>query len=77
MLEAISVRHTANEAAIGYRVVETRKRLKPEFASLSQSEVEAAARNGTRDDLIGDCAQVLFAHTGDAMQREPSLVKIA
>lgn len=73
-LEAISVRHTANEAALGYRVVETRKRLKPEFASLSQSEVEAAARNGTRDDLLEDVAHVLFAHSGDAMPIEPSLV---
>ena len=38
------VRHTANEAALGYRVVETRKRLKPEFASLPQAEIEAAAQ---------------------------------
>ena len=28
-LEAMRVRHTANEAALGYRIVETRKRLKP------------------------------------------------
>lgn len=73
-LEAISVRHTANEAAIGYRVVETRKRLKPEFASLPQSEIEAAARNGTRDGLLEDATHVLFAHSGDAMPIDPSLV---
>jgi ribonuclease Z len=36
-LEAISVRHTRNEVALGYRVVETRKRLKPEFAALPQA----------------------------------------
>jgi len=73
-LEAMRVRHTANEAALGYRIVETRKRLKPEFASLSQSEIEAAAKNGTRDDLLEDVAHVLFAHSGDAMPIEPSLV---
>jgi len=76
-LEAITVRHTASEAALGYRVIETRQRLKPEFASLSQSEVEAAARNGTRDDLLEDVAHVLFAHSGDAMPIEPSLVRNA
>ena len=73
-LEAMRVRHTANEAALGYRIVETRRRLKPEFASLSQSEIEAAAKNGTRDDLLEDVAHVLFAHSGDAMPIEPSLV---
>jgi ribonuclease Z len=73
-LEAIRVRHTANEAALGYRVVETRKRLKPEFASLSQPEIEAAAKNGTRNELLEEVAHVLFAHSGDAMPIEPSLV---
>ena len=46
------MRHTANEPALGYRVVETRKRLKPEFASLPQADIEAAARSGTRDTLL-------------------------
>ena len=53
-LEAISVRHTANEPALGYRVVETRRRLKPEFAAMAQAEIEAAARQGTRDELLED-----------------------
>ena len=73
-IEAIAVRHTANEAAIGYRVIETRKRLKPEFASLSQADIEAAARGGTRDELLEDTRHVLFAHSGDAMPIDPALV---
>jgi len=73
-LEAISVRHTANEPAIGYRVVETRTRLKPEFASMPQAEIEAAARQGTRDALLEDTTHVVFAHSGDAMPIDPALV---
>jgi ribonuclease Z len=73
-LEAISVRHTRNEVALGYRVVETRKRLKAEFASLPQADIEAAARQGKRDDLLEDARHVLFAHSGDAMPIDPSLV---
>ena len=73
-LEAIPVRHTANEVALGYRVVETRKRLKPEFASLPQADIEAAARQGTRDDLLEDIRHIVFAHSGDAMPIDPSLV---
>jgi len=73
-LEAISVRHTTNEVALGYRVVETRKRLKAEFASLSQADIEAAAKQGTRNDLLEDVPHVLFAHSGDAMPIDPALV---
>lgn len=73
-LEAIGVRHTTNEVALGYRVVETRKRLKAEFASLPQADIEAAARQGTRDDLLEDAPHILFAHSGDAMPIDPALV---
>lgn len=73
-LEAIPVRHTANEPALGYRVIETRRRLKPEFASLPQAEIEAAARRGTRDALVEDSRHIVFAHSGDAMPIDPALV---
>jgi ribonuclease Z len=73
-LEAFAVRHTEHEPALGYRVVETRKRLKPEFASMSQADIEAAARQGTRDALLEDVRHVVFAHTGDAMPIDPALV---
>jgi ribonuclease Z len=72
-LEAIPVRHTANEPALGYRVIETRTRLKPEFAGMTQPEIEAAARQGTRDALLEDTRHVLFAHSGDAMPIDPAL----
>jgi ribonuclease Z len=73
-VEAIPVRHTANEVALGYRVLETRKRLKPEYASMSQAEIEAAARQGTRDQLLDEASHVVFAHSGDAMPIDPALV---
>jgi ribonuclease Z len=73
-LEAIGVRHTANEPALGYRVLETRRRLKPEFTSLSQADIEAAARAGKRDELLEDADHIVFAHSGDAMPIDPALV---
>ena len=73
-LEAIPVRHTANEPALGYRVLETRKRLRPEFAGMAQAEIEDAARQGTRDALLEESSHVVFAHSGDAMPIDPTLV---
>ncbi len=73
-LEAFAVRHVHDEPALGYRVVETKRRLKREFASMSQAEVEAAARDGRRDALLEEIAHVRFAHSGDAMPIDPALV---
>lgn len=72
-IEAIPVRHTDNEPALGYRVIETRRRLKPAFASLPQADIEAAARAGTRDAMLEDVSHVLFVHSGDAMPIDPAL----
>lgn len=73
-LEAFAVRHTPNEPAVGYRVVETKRRLKAEHAAMSQGEIEAAARDGRRDSLLEDVTHVRFAHSGDAMPIDPALV---
>ena len=73
-LEAIAVRHTQHERALGYRVIETRRRLKPEFAALPQADIEAAARSGTRDALLEDARHIVFAHSGDAMPLDPATV---
>lgn len=76
-LEAFTVRHTSNEVALGYRVIETRRRLKPEFAAMPQAAIEAAARSGKRDELLEDADHVVFAHSGDAMPIDPALVMAA
>ena len=73
-LEAMAVRHTSNEPALGYRVVESRRRLRAEFAAMSRADIEAAARGGTRDALLEDVRHVLFAHSGDAMPLDPAAV---
>lgn len=72
VLEAFAVRHSA-EGALGYRVIEQRKRLKAEFASMTQGDIEAAARAGRRDELLEDATQVVFVHSGDAMPIDPAL----
>ena len=73
-LEAFAVRHVADESAVGYRVIETKRRLKPEHASMSQADVAAAARDGRRDSLLEEITHVRFAHSGDAMPIDPASV---
>lgn len=76
-IEAFAVQHTPGEPALGYRVVETRQRLKAAFASLPREEIAARARAGERAALMEAVEHVVFAHSGDAMPIDPALVREA
>jgi ribonuclease Z len=66
-LEAFPVNHTASEPALGFRVVEVRQRLKPEFAGRPQAELELLARSSRRGEMMDAFRHIVFAHSGDAM----------
>jgi ribonuclease Z len=74
-LDAFAVEHTASEPALGYRVIEQRRRLKAEYAALPRPEIESRARAGERDAMTEAVAHVLFAHSGDAMALPAELVR--
>jgi ribonuclease Z len=73
-IHAFGVEHVAGHPALGYRVVEHRRRLKPEFTALPQAEIEALARLGRREGLMESYDHIVFAHTGDAMPVAPDAV---
>ena len=72
-LQAFGVTHVAVEPSFGYRIVESRRRLRAEFAGLPQPEVERVARQKGRDNVMEEYLHVLLAHSGDAMPIDASL----
>jgi ribonuclease Z len=74
-LEAFAVTHIPPLPALGYRVVEVRRRLKAEYKQFSAAEIERQALDRGRDSLMEDYRHVLFAHSGDAMPIDASLVQ--
>lgn len=76
-LQAFAVTHVPPEPAVGYRVLETRRRLKREFADLPQTEIERFARQHGRKTMMEEFAHIVFAHSGDAMPVDASLIRHA
>jgi ribonuclease Z len=74
VLRAFATSHGGPEPTLGYAVLEERRRLKPEYAGRSEREVRALAGQLGRDALMEPYRHVRFAHTGDAMPIDPSLV---
>jgi ribonuclease Z len=77
VVEAFTVTHVPTEPAVGYRVLESRRHLKPEYAEMPQSEVVRAARTKGRDEVMEPHQHVLFVHSGDAMPIDPALARDA
>jgi ribonuclease Z len=76
-LESFAVTHVAPEPAVGYRVLERRRRLRGEFAGMPQPDVERLARQRGRDQVMEEYDHVLFAHSGDAMPIDVDLARSA
>jgi ribonuclease Z len=74
VLQAFRAIHGGGDPAHGYRVLEERRRLKPEFSGLSQAEIRAHVAAQGRDGLMEPYRHVVFAHTGDSMPIDPALV---
>lgn len=73
VLGSFETHHVGAEPSVGYRVLEIRRRLKPEFADLPEADLRQRAREGRRDDLMEEYRHVIFAHTGDSMPVPPEL----
>lgn len=77
ILEAFHVVHLSSEPALGYRVVERRHRLKAEYAGRPERDITQLAHQHGRDHVMEEYAHVVFAHSGDAMPVERSLIQDA
>lgn len=74
VVEAFEVTHVPGEPALGYRVLEARRRLAAEYAHLPEPEIARLARQHGRAQLMESFEHVLFAHSGDAMPIDAQLV---
>ncbi|HUT36678.1 MAG TPA: MBL fold metallo-hydrolase [Planctomycetota bacterium] len=71
------VRHGSRSLALGYRVMEERKRLRARYAGLAEHEIAQLARTVPREELSEVYEKILLAYTGDTMPVDPDVVREA
>jgi ribonuclease Z len=74
VLHGFASQHGTSDPALGYRVLETRPRLRQEFAGRSQAEIRDLVMQRGRPALMEEHRHVLFAHSGDSMPLAPDLI---
>ncbi|MDO8837266.1 MAG: MBL fold metallo-hydrolase [Vicinamibacterales bacterium] len=77
VLEAVAALHGTSESTLGYRVLELRRRLRPEFAGLAQPEIRDRVQRDGRDAVMEEYSHALFIHSGDSMPLPVDLVRHA
>lgn len=65
-LEAIPADHYARESCLGFRVVETRKRLRTEYASLAPGEIATIAHTMGHEALMEEFQKTILVYSGDS-----------
>jgi len=70
-------RHGGRALALGYRIMEQRKRLRADYAGLPEPEIAALARTTPRDQLTEVYEKILLAYSGDSMPLHPDDVREA
>jgi ribonuclease Z len=76
-LQAFPALHGTSEPTLGYRVLETRRHLRAEYASLSQDEIRQLVTRDGRDTVMETFRHVVFAHSGDSMPLPADTVRQA
>ncbi len=69
-LEAFPTRHLSKGQSLGYRLLERRTRIKPEFAGLTQNEISALAARGELDAKKETFEFLKVAFCGDSLPVE-------
>jgi len=70
-------RHGGRAPALGFNVLEERKRLSARYAGLPEHEIAQAARSVPREELMEAYEKILLAYTGDSAPVDPDLVREA
>jgi ribonuclease Z len=72
-IQTFATKHIKDRLTFGYKVLETRRRLKPEYSNLAQDELRTQAQSGT--DLSEDYEATLCAFGGDGLPLNPDDVR--
>ena len=64
-IEAFASPHRPSGLSLGYRIMEQRQSLRPEFADLSQGEISTLIRERGKDQICQTRMHNVFTYTGD------------
>ena len=65
-IKAFETKHSQRQLSLGYNIIETRRRLKPEYVNLSQSELNKIIWEKGKDEIAENFEKTIFSYGGDS-----------
>ncbi len=73
-MRTFKTRHSQRQLSLGYNIVEMRRRLKPEFANLSQREINEIIWQKGKNEVAEEFEKIIFSYGGDSRPIDPDKV---
>lgn len=74
-LKTFETKHSQRQPSLGYNIVETRRRLKPEYKDLKQSELNKIIWDEGKEAVAEDFEKIIFSYGGDSRPIGPENIK--
>jgi ribonuclease Z len=71
-IKTFKTNHSPRQLSLGYNVVEIRRRLKPELASLTQKEINKIVWTQGKEAVADDYERITFSYCGDSTPIDPA-----
>ncbi|RCK78448.1 MAG: Ribonuclease Z [Candidatus Ozemobacter sibiricus] len=65
-LRTFRTQHSQKQLSLGFNILEARSRLRPEFATLSQAEINQAIWTHGKERVVEPFEQIIFTYGGDS-----------
>ncbi|MHC4780389.1 MAG: MBL fold metallo-hydrolase [Planctomycetota bacterium] len=73
-MQAYETKHARASLTLGFNLLETRRRLKPELEGRPEKEIAAVARDRGRDAVTEEYDQILLSYSGDSAAVDPDKI---
>lgn len=74
-IKTFETKHSQRQLSLGYNIVETRRRLKPEYTGLTQTELNRIIWKKGKEEVAENFDKIIFTYGGDSKPIEPSAMK--
>ncbi len=74
-IKTFETKHSQRQLSLGYNIIETRRRLKPEYTGLTQTELNRIIWEKGKEEVAENFDKIIFTYGGDSKPIDPSDIK--
>ena len=74
-IKTFETKHSHRQLSLGYNIIETRRRLKPEYNGFNQTELNRIIWEKGKEEIAENFDKIIFTYGGDSKPIDPAEIK--